>query len=175
MSKNFHRAIDFVLKWEGGHVDIEEDRGGETIYGISKNNHPEMFEDGLPTKREAKQFYWSEYWNNDRIQPGNITDLKLSTYLFDCGVNHGVVRATQMIQLACNRIHENNIDVDGWVGPVTLSKIEMLNSDRLLDSLVIKRIKLYNRIINSDRTQKKFITGWLNRALDIYSWNPKGD
>ena len=31
-----------TLKWEGGYCNIPGDKGGETIFGIARNMHPDL-------------------------------------------------------------------------------------------------------------------------------------
>ena len=38
---SFQKAIEFVLRWEGGYVNDPDDPGGETNFGISKRAHPD--------------------------------------------------------------------------------------------------------------------------------------
>jgi lysozyme family protein len=85
-------------------------------------------------------------------------------------VNHGVVRAAQMIQKACNQTGKN-IKVDGWIGPKTRGAIFWTNPETLLDKFVIERIETYVELVRHNRKFNKFLLGWINRALDIYNMN----
>lgn len=58
MKENWGKAIEFVLKWEGGET---VDTGGYTKYGISKKRFPELDIENL-TLEEAKDIYYREYW-----------------------------------------------------------------------------------------------------------------
>ena len=31
-----------TLKWEGGYCNVAGDKGGETIFGIARNMHPDL-------------------------------------------------------------------------------------------------------------------------------------
>ena len=39
---NFSEAITFILDHEGGYVDDKTDPGGETKFGISKRQYPNL-------------------------------------------------------------------------------------------------------------------------------------
>lgn len=94
MIENFPKALQFVLKWEGGHSWDGNDPGGETKYGISKRSHPDLDIEGL-TKEEAETIYREEYWN--RIN-GDGLPWPDDLALFDTAVNLGVHRSLIMYQ-----------------------------------------------------------------------------
>lgn len=82
------KAIEHVLKWEGGYVNDRRDPGGETKYGISKRAYPN--EDILDlTKARAEFLYDRDYWRAmgcDKMPDG------VALLVFDTAVNCGVKR-----------------------------------------------------------------------------------
>jgi lysozyme family protein len=89
LKENFTRALDFVLKWEGGYIFDPADPGGETNFGISKKAHPDLNIKGL-TREEAEGIYFSDYWGACRCDsihwPGDLI-------VFDTAVNLGTITA----------------------------------------------------------------------------------
>ena len=93
MTKDFDKAIKFVLKWEGGLSEDPNDPGGVTKYGISQKAYPYLDVRNL-TLKKAKQFYYDNYWlkagcDKKYIFPANIM-------IFDTAVNCGINRAIKI-------------------------------------------------------------------------------
>lgn len=89
---SFDRAIEFILREEGGYVNNPADPGGETKYGISKRAYPNEDIAGL-TVEKAKAIYRRDYWS-----PLGLDSVKYgpALVLLDCAVNQGVKRAMQI-------------------------------------------------------------------------------
>lgn len=90
---DFEKAIDFVLKWEGGYSNDPNDPGGETKYGISKKSYPKEDIKNMTLER-AKKIYYENYWLKagcDKLpEPMNLV-------MFDTAVNMGRSRAKQFL------------------------------------------------------------------------------
>lgn len=86
---DWDRAIDFVLKWEGGYSDNPNDPGGETNYGISKRSYPQLDIKNL-TRDQAVTIYQRDYWQ--RSGAANLP-WPLNIVHFDSAVNCGVTQA----------------------------------------------------------------------------------
>lgn len=94
MRENFNKAIEFVLKWEGGYSNNPADPGGETKFGISKRAYPNLNIASL-TKEQAVAIYRKDYWEKcgcDRLE------YPLDVIVFDTAVNCGVQRALTWLQ-----------------------------------------------------------------------------
>ena len=90
---NFNKALEFVLRWEGGYVNDPKDPGGETKYGISKRAFPKEDIKNM-TKERAAEIYQQHYW----IPSGcERMELGMATAVFDSAVNCGVGRAKQWL------------------------------------------------------------------------------
>jgi lysozyme family protein len=108
---NFDRAVDVVLFEEGGYVDDPDDPGGETIYGITRRDHPALWANGRPSIDQAKSVYREQYWNQVK---GDDLPWPLCLFVFDSAVNQGVSAAIRMMQRALDTAQ------DGILGPATL-------------------------------------------------------
>ncbi len=93
MKTDLERALDFVLKWEGGYVNDPKDPGGETKYGISKRAFPMLDIKDL-TRGEAADIYRHEYWEKAGCDG---LSWPMNMVVFDTAVNLGVGRALDML------------------------------------------------------------------------------
>jgi lysozyme family protein len=93
MDNNFERAMDFVLKWEGGYVNDPNDPGGETNFGISKRANPDVDIKNL-TRDQAITIYRKRYW--DAMGCGKIAN-PLDIVVMDTGVNLGTGKALEFL------------------------------------------------------------------------------
>lgn len=85
---DFRKALQFVLKWEGGYVFDPDDPGGETKWGISKRAHPDL-DISLLTPEACAGIYAEEYW--DALGCDSIP-FPYNVVVFDSAVNLGVNR-----------------------------------------------------------------------------------
>jgi hypothetical protein len=94
MKDNFEKAINFVLKWEGGYTNDKDDPGGETKYGISKRSYPDLDIKNL-TLGKAKEIYKRDYW--DRLNCDKL-GYPMDIIAFDTAVNMGVSTAVDLMK-----------------------------------------------------------------------------
>ena len=152
----FAKALEIVLKHEGGYVNDPDDAGGETNKGISKRAYPNLDIKNI-TDEEVANIYKRDYWDKcscDRLP----SYLKL--FVFDTAVNMGVGRAKKMLQQAVDTV------VDGVVGPNTLRQAGKVRKNYAIMNLVGLRWARYHEIAKRGNN-KKFLNGWLNRLADI--------
>lgn len=109
---DFDKAFELVVGVEGGYVNDPNDPGGETIYGITRRDHPDLWVGGPPTLAQAKGRYMRDYW-----APLSCGDMPwpLGALVFDAAVNQGVKKAAVTLQKALR------VKQDGRIGPVTLA------------------------------------------------------
>jgi lysozyme family protein len=171
--KRFLKALDYVLAFEGGKVDDEQDRGGKTNFGITQITFSKwLAENDLEDKSvfeilgEEVEAIYSIYWNESHA--ALIADDKVATYLFDIAVNSGCRRSGLTLQKALKALGIS-ITPDGMVGSVTLNLVasEAVNKTTLLTAMVAERVKFIDKIIANDNSQKKFENGWKKRAMFI--------
>lgn len=87
-TSQFDKALNFVLRWEGGYVNDPHDPGGETKFGISKRSFPDLNIKDL-TREQAADIYRRDYWN---IFACDTRDYPTGLVIFDSAVNCGVAR-----------------------------------------------------------------------------------
>lgn len=154
---SFSIAVDKLIETEGGYANSKYDRGGETKYGISKKSYPNLDIKNL-TISDAKRIYFVDFW--EPIKGDQIKNQELANYYLDMAANHGVNRATKIIQKSAG------VPIDGIIGPITLSKINTNPIDTLKNA-VINRIAFFNAIVKNDPTQEKNLNSWLARAKNV--------
>lgn len=96
----FEKAVERVLKTEGGYVNDPDDSGGETKYGISQAAYPSLDIKKL-TQDDARAIYREDYWNAIKADqlPEDIREAA-----FDAAVNHGVGWARAALKEVDNQL-----------------------------------------------------------------------
>lgn len=160
MDKRFLKAVEKVLKHEGGYANDPHDPGGETNFGISKRSYPHLIIKTL-TREQAVKIYWSDWWQ--RYGYDMIADLALAAKVFDLSVNMGSQRAHKLLQEAVNRTSPAGLAVDGLLGPLSMEAVNNHpNPKLLLAEFRLSAISFYAGLKNAPR----FLLGWVRRALD---------
>jgi lysozyme family protein len=165
---NFSIFLRKLLRLEGGYVNHKNDRGGCTNKGVTLNTFKQYYGLGLDcddlkniTEEQVENIYKKGYWDpcwGDKIQNTRIAQL-----LVDWAINSGVKTAIKGIQTIVG------VDVDGYMGPMTVGAINNYPPKELFEKLKAARKNFYLSIVEKDNTQKVFLNGWLNR-LEEYQW-----
>ena len=125
----FDDAFNRTFGIEGGYVNDPSDPGGETNWGISKREYPDLDIKNL-TRDEAKAIYLRDYWSKLPSLP-----FAIAYQVFDFSVNSGIGTALRALQRAIG------VADDGQWGPVSgaalgkmlpLDVIMLLNAERLV-------------------------------------------
>lgn len=164
---DFAKAFDNMIKNEGGFTlhTTPGDRGGMTYAGITHKYHPnwegwrvlERSPDSPELTNMVRGFYKAHYWN--KINGDNINDQSVAESIFGSAVNFGVKTASKLVQLIIGAAP------DGIIGSVSTKKINEAQIDLFHAQFGIAKIARYVAIVNKDRSQSKFLLGWINRAL----------
>lgn len=181
----FQISLDKVLKNEGGYANLgaetetkeDDDTGGETIFGISRNNHPNSvlwkeidnykkilnpfnkskysqmdklaLNNGMVIK-EVERIYRENYWN--KIKGNDIRIQENADVLFDMAVLAGHSRAIKLAQEILS------IKVDGICGNITIKAINDCGKD-FCNWYVDKRIDWFK-----NRKNQTYVKAWVKRA-----------
>lgn len=151
---DFDKAFERVIGVEGGYVNDPRDPGGETIYGITKRDHPDLWVDGPPSLDAAKARYKSQYWDKVR---GDDLPWPINVLVFDAAVNQGAGPAIVMLQKALR------VAQDGILGRQTLSAVAKADLADLTPRYMAHRALRYYGTRNFDR----FGEGWLWRLFHL--------
>lgn len=161
----FLPAFERMIVNEGGYVlhTVAGDRGGMTYAGIARNFHPgwqgwKVIDQGeTPPAELVRQFYRSNFWAPLRLD--DVEHQEVASNLFDFGVNAGLSTAAKLAQLVVG------VTPDGKVGAKTIAALNAIDPDLFVARYALSKIARYRDIVVKNRTQQKFLVGWLNRAL----------
>ena len=167
-SEKFRKAVDYVIKNEGGYIFDQNDYGGATKYGISQKSYPALNIRELSLE-DAIEIFHKDFWLKGKFE--QIPDKNLAIKFFDFTVNFGQRTATIILQRALRSVGIN-VQEDGLFGSVTLSAtISCCTSECaenrakiLLAALKSEAAGYYRLIAAKNPSQKKFLNGWINRA-----------
>ena len=185
----FDECVNVVVGFEGGFSDHPQDSGGKTKYGITASTLESAKAKGwVPSNitikniklDHAKTIYKKGYW--DAIQADSLPH-PLDLILFDSAVNHGPNAAVKLLQKSLNTLLPyTELKVDGIIGPLTLRAVRdyegfqdapgshnKSNIRYLCIDVLINRIELYLSIVLNNKSQEKFLKGWLNRVFKLKS------
>lgn len=158
----YSKAFDHIMEVEGGYVNDRYDRGGETKFGISKRQYPDVDIYNL-TRADAKRIYERDYWNKMRLSL--LESEKIMIEMFDFGVNAGTDRAARSIQRSLILI-DYPVKIDGRIGNETISAINYASDNyekALLNAFKGYEWLHYKNIVLKNPSQRRFIRGWLAR------------
>lgn len=162
---DFNQAFSQMMANEGGFrlTDIAGDPGGKTYAGIARRRNPQWtgwaFVDRgeTPPTDLVRGFYRVEFW--ERVAGDQITNQGIAESLFDFAVNSGVKTALKLAQIVAG------VAPDGVIGQKTLAALNGLSIDSFRSHYALAKIARYAQIVTRDRSQGKFLLGWINRTL----------
>jgi lysozyme family protein len=164
----FDLAIPRILAHEGGYVNHPNDPGGETNFGITDrldgkiDGKVDVNGDKIPDVdikslgiEQAKNIYKRVFWNamkGDDIESQAIADI-----MFDGYVNMGNTAIRMMQRIL-------KVEVDGYIGPVTINAINKANEQFLYNAYKKARITYYEELAHKNIKYLVFLRGWKNRV-----------
>jgi len=168
---NFDIAFEMLISAEGTYSNVMGDRGGRTIYGITKRDYPiifrqvyDLYKTGRPklAKHQAKIFYEGEFWNPLYDKISN----KLAYKIFDLSVNRGKRTAVKSLQ----RVLKYGLLYDLKVtGQFTHREVDIiinhLPQDEIYDQYIQYNYRSYRRMASAIL----FIKGWTKRLFRNYT------
>lgn len=160
-SERFEIAVESLLRHEGGYVDDPHDRGGETRWGISRAQYPDIDLKHL-SKRQAKEIYRVDYWLRFRLH--EIENPVIATKMLDLVVWMGPDTAARMLQTALCACRER-VTIDGVIGSQTLAAVNRAECAPVIVAMRALALDHIRGIVERDETQKRFLRGWERRAV----------
>lgn len=180
MTNHFDYAFDKTLGHEGGYNNVKGDAGGATNYGVSLRFLSDLFKskDWVDldnngkidaediknlSKKDAKKIYFEDFWLKNKID--KIQNKEVAAKFFDMSVNMGLTQSTKILQRALNHFKLFNLSEDGKIGPATLQAVNQTHGEQLLHMLRKECENFYTSLVERKPEYKKFLKGWLIRAL----------
>ncbi len=162
---DFAPAFEEMIVNEGGYklTNIAGDRGGQTYAGIARTMNPQwpgwaaVDRGEVPPSELVRAFYRANFW--DAVAGDAIADQSVAANLFDFGVNAGPRVAVKLAQLVVGATP------DGVPGPKTVAALNAASPDLFIARYALAKLGRYRDIVTRDRSQIKFLLGWINRTL----------
>jgi len=178
----FEHLIGGVLGREGGYANHPDDRGGETMWGITigvarRNGYAGAMR-AMP-RAEAVRIYRAEYWERPGFVGVATLSVPLAEELFDTGINMGQSVASTFLQQALNALNRQGKDfadlkVDGDVGRATITALTAYLRLRkaegelvLLKALNVLQGARYIALAESRAANESFAYGWLRTRVEL--------
>jgi lysozyme family protein len=151
---SFKLAIARVINNEGGYGNNPADPGGETKYGISKRQYPDLDIQNL-TLEQAMEIYRRDFWD----PAWEALPQEVATKLLDMAVNMGRETAVKIVQRAAGVVP------DGKLGPLTTAAIQNQDAVKLLQEIRARAAVHYARLVLANPALHGFLLGWMRRAV----------
>lgn len=162
---DFLQAFERMIVNEGGYVLTQDpaDRGGQTFAGIARKSWPKwagwsvVDAGGTPHPDMVRAFYRAQFWNVLRLD--EVSEQVVGQTLFDFSVNAGVGTSAKLAQTVVGATP------DGVIGAKTLAALNQCEPELFLARYALAKVARYAAIVNRDRSQGRFLLGWINRTL----------
>lgn len=162
---DFAQAFESMILNEGGYVlhNVAGDRGGMTYAGIARNMNPQwpgwrvIDQGGTPPADMVREFYRQTFWAPLRLD--EVGDQAVARNIFDFAVNAGVKTSAKLAQVTVGATP------DGAIGQRSLDAINATAPEVFVLRFALAKMTRYRDIVQRDRTQQKFLLGWVNRTL----------
>ena len=159
----FEKIFDYLLKVEGGYSNDKYDAGGKTKYGITEEDARDFGYKGDMqdlTKDFAKNIYLKKYYLGNKLD--KVVNDKVALSVCDFIVNGGAWGAKKA-QAALNELGFD-LRVDGILGEKSLAALNEVDENKFLEKYHDLQRRYYRVLAANKPSQKKFLTGWLNRV-----------
>jgi lysozyme family protein len=163
---DFDIAFERTLLAEGGYklTNDPTDRGGQTYAGIARKANPDwpgwasIDAGGAPPADMVRSVYRAKYWTPLALD--EVTDQRIASSIYDFAVNAGPSTSAKLAQLVVGATP------DGKIGPKTVMALNAIDPDLFVAHFALAKVGRYVGIVKRDRSQVKFLVGWLNRTLE---------
>ena len=165
----FLPAFERALLAEGGYQlhQVAGDTGGLTYAGIARAKNPQwpgwswIDRGETPPSQLVRDFYRTGWW--EPIRGDEIRDQSVAESIYSFATNSsafGVPKtAVRLVQVVVGATP------DGSMGAKTLEALNAMEPRLFLALYALARISRYRDIVARDRSQGKFLLGWINRTL----------
>lgn len=165
----FLPAFERAILAEGGYKlhQVAGDTGGLTYAGIARAKNPQwpgwawIDRSETPPSQLVRDFYRTGWWAP--IRGDEIRDQSVAESIYSFATNSSAFgapkTAVRLVQVVVGATP------DGSMGAKTLEALNAMEPRLFLALYALARIARYRDIVARDRTQQKFLLGWINRSL----------
>jgi lysozyme family protein len=175
----FKISFQKTLTHEGGYVNDPDDLGAETYKGISrvsyskwsgwtiidtykaKSGFPSILDKDVELQKQVELFYLYEFWLP--LKADKIANQTTANSIFDFAVNSGIKTTVLIVQSVIGT------KTDGLIGELTLKKLNSLDFGYFQPAFTVAKITHYISIIQKRPVNKKYLFGWIIRALSFHA------
>lgn len=182
----FNEWVEKLLTVEGGYANRVNDRGGETMFGVTRRLALHYLQKELPPlaswSGEMREFrrdmaiavYRQEFWVPLKLEQLARWCKPIAFELGDTAVNCGKRRTVLFLQRALNLLNWEqrrwpDIEEDGILGPTTIGILERITDKvrqrQLLRALDGEQYAHYAALARSDPSQEENFAGWLDKRI----------
>ena len=140
---------------------------GHTLISIARNPNPdwpgwEYIDRGeTPPSQMVRDYYRVGWWNP--VRGDDIVDQRVAYTLYSFATNRSSrLRPTTAIKLAQLVA---GATPDGAMGPKTVAAINAMQPELFVARYALARLARYEQIVRRNRSQGRFLLGWLSRTL----------
>ncbi len=161
----FLPAFERAILAEGGYQlhQVAGDRGGMTYAGIARAMNSQwpgwawIDRGETPPSHMVRDFYRAGWWVP--ILGDQIRDQEVAFTIYSFATNAGLRTAIRLVQLVVGATP------DGSMGTKTVEALNAMETRLFLALYALARIGRYAEICSRNRTQSKFLLGWVLRSL----------
>ena len=175
----FKISLQKTLTHEGGYVNDPDDLGKETYKGISRASNSKwsgwkiidnykaksgfllILDKDVELQKQVELFYLYEFWLP--LKADQIANQTSADSIFDFAVNSGLKTTSLIVQSVIGT------KADGIIGEKTLQKLNSLDFGYFQPAFTVAKISHYISIIQKRPTNKKYLYGWIIRALSFHA------
>ena len=172
---DFNNAFQLMIAHEGGYVNDPDDPGGETYKGVARKIYskwdgwskidllkkqagfPANLDKDAELQQDIAHFYQITFW--DKMKGDQLTNQDVANSIFDFGVNAGMGTSISLAQLVVGA------DSDGVIGTNSIESINNFNPEHFKAAFTVAKIARYVNIVKKRPTSRKYLYGWVLRAL----------
>lgn len=180
--KSVEQMIDELIGREGGYSNSPDDLGKETVWGVTatvaRANGYRGAMNAMP-RATAETIYRAEYFIKPGFEKVYALSQPIAEELFDTGVNMGTSLPGPWLQRILNTLNRQqadfpDIDVDGKIGPATISALRAYLNKRGADGekVILRLLNCLQGVRYIEITEKRaanetFQHGWALNRLEM--------
>ena len=166
----FIPAFERAILAEGGYQlhQVTGDTGGLTYAGIARAKNPDwpgwawVDRGETPPSQLVRDYYRTGWW--EPILGDQIRDQSVAETVYSFATNSSArgrpAVAVRLVQIVVGATP------DGSMGPRTIEALNAMEPRLFMALYALARIARYRDIVTRDRSQGKFLLGWINRSLN---------